>query len=151
MINFLLTAILSINIKFDRCLQSTLLHTNADVVRGQNLYKIKFLFYFIGKPSIHISPTHLEAVEGQSHTIACSVASVSVITDVTWICSAAGYEIVKVVGVDGKFSGGTLSDPSLTINNIAKSDEGTYVCRATNCFGTTSSECSVLTCKGQFL
>jgi hypothetical protein len=49
-----------------------------------------------------------------------------------------GYEIVNVVGVDGKFSGGTISDPSLTINNIAKSDEGTYVCRAANCCGTTS-------------
>jgi hypothetical protein len=53
--------------------------------------------------------------------------------------------------VDGKFSGGTLSDPSLTINNIAKSDEGIYVCRATTPFGTVSSEDSVLTCKGQFL
>jgi len=56
-----------------------------------------------------------------------------------------------VVDVDGKFSGGTLSDPSLTINNIAKSDEGIYACIANNCFGTTSSEDSVLTCKGQFL
>jgi len=56
-----------------------------------------------------------------------------------------------VVSVDGKFSGGTLSDPSLTINNIVKSDEGTYVCRATNCCGATSSEYSVLTFKGQFL
>jgi hypothetical protein len=71
---------------------------------------------------------------------------------VTWIkTTAVGNEIVNVIGVDGKFSGGTLSDPSLTINNIVKSDEGTYVCRATNCFGTTSSEYSVLTCKGQFL
>jgi hypothetical protein len=42
--------------------------------------------------------------------------------------------------VDGKFSGGTLSDPSLTINNFAKSDEGIYMCRATARFGTISSE-----------
>jgi hypothetical protein len=43
----------------------------------------------------------------------------------TWIkTTAVGNEIVNVVVVDGKFSGGTLSDPSLTINNIAKSDEG---------------------------
>ena len=63
--------------------------------------------------------------------------------------NAAGNEIVIVVGVDGKFSGGTLSDPSLTINNIAKSDEGIYMCRATDRFGT-SSEDSVITCKGQF-
>ena len=98
--------------------------------------KSNLLFYFIGRPSIHISPTHAEVVGGQSHTITCSV---------------VGCEIVNVDDVDGKFSGGTLSNPSLTITNIVKSDEGTYMCRATNCFGTTSSEDSVLTCKGQFL
>ena len=56
-----------------------------------------------------------------------------------------------MVDVNGKFSGGTLSDPSLTINNIVKSDEGIYACIAKNCFGTTSSEDSVLICIGQFL
>jgi hypothetical protein len=74
------------------------------------------------------------------------------VTDITWTkTSATGDKIAIVVGVDGKFSGGTLSDLSLTINNIAKSDEGTYVCKAKNRFGKTSSEESVLTCKGQFL
>jgi hypothetical protein len=53
--------------------------------------------------------------------------------------------------VDGKFSGGTLSDPSLTINNFAKSDEGIYMYRATDRFGTISSEDSVITFKGNFL
>ena len=114
--------------------------------------KSNLLFYFIGKPSIHISPTNVVVVGGQSHTITCSVSSISAITDVTWMkIIAVGNEIGNVVGVDGKFSGGTLSEPSLTIDNIAKSDEGTYVCRAANCCGTTSSEYSVLTCKGQFL
>ena len=80
------------------------------------------------------------------------MSGISDIADISWIkTSATGDKIAIVVGEDGKFSGGTLSDPSLTINNIAKSDEGTYMCRATNCFGTTSSEYSVLTCKGQFL
>jgi hypothetical protein len=114
--------------------------------------KSNLLFYFNGRPLIHIIPTYVEVVGGLSHTITCFVSSISVITDVTWIkTTAVGYEIVNVVGVDGMFSGGTPSDPSLTINNIAKSDEGTYVCTATNCLGTTSSEYSVLTCKGQFL
>jgi hypothetical protein len=37
------------------------------------------------------------------------------ITDLTWIKKTAdGNELVIVVGVDGKFFGGTLSDPSLT-------------------------------------
>ena len=110
------------------------------------------LFYFTGRPSIHILPTNVSIVEGQSHTITCSISSISDITDITWIkTTAVGYEIVNVVDVDGKFSGGTLSDPSLTINNIVNSDEGTYICRATNCCGTASSEDSVLTFKGQFL
>ena len=115
------------------------------------MYIIKHV-YFTDKPSIRIRPANVKIVEGQSHTITCSISSISEITDITWIkTTAVGYEIVNVVGVEGKFSGGTLSDPSLTINNIVKSDEGTYVCRATNCFGTASSEYSVLTFKGQFL
>ena len=78
----------------------------------------------IGKPSIHISPTNVEVVEGQSNTITCSVSSISVITDVTWIkTTAVGNEIVNVIGVDGKFSGGTLSDPSLTINSAFAGEE----------------------------
>jgi hypothetical protein len=85
--------------------------------------KSSILFYFTGKPSIHITATNADIVEGQSHTITCSVQSISAISDITWIrTTAAGYEIVNVVGVDGKFTGGILSDPSLTINNIAKSD-----------------------------
>jgi hypothetical protein len=36
---------------------------------------------------------------------------------VTWIkTTVVGNEIVNVAGVDGKFSGGTLSHPSLTID-----------------------------------
>jgi hypothetical protein len=74
-----------------------------------------------------------------SHTITCSISSISDITDISWIkTSATGDKIAIVVGEDGKFSGGTLSDPSLTINGIAKSDEGTYACIAKYCFGTTS-------------
>jgi hypothetical protein len=48
------------------------------------------------------------------------------------------FDYVQALTSDGKFSGGTLSDPSLTINNIAKSDEGIYACIAKHCFGTTS-------------
>ena len=109
------------------------------------------LFSFTGRPSIHIAPTNADLVGGQSHTITCSVSSILGVTDVTWIKTTASYDTIINVCEDGKFSGGTLSDPSLTINNIVKSDEGTYMCRATNFFGTASSKDSVLTCKGQFL
>jgi hypothetical protein len=111
--------------------------------------KSNIIFYFTGRPSIHIATTKTDVVVGQSHTITCSVSSISAVTDLAWNkTTRAGNEIVNVVGVDGKFSGGTLDDPSLTINNIAISDEGIYVCRATNRFGITSSKDSVITCKG---
>jgi hypothetical protein len=125
---------------------------HADIVRGQSLYIIKHIIYFTKRPSIHITSTNTDVVEGHSHTLACSISNILAITDITWIkTSATGDKIAIVVGEDGKFFGGTLSDPSLTINNIAKSDEGAYACIAKHCFGTTSSEDSVLTCKGQFL
>ena len=109
-------------------------------------------FYFTERPSIHITSINADVVEGQSHTITCSISDISDITGITWIkTSATGDKIAIVVGEDGKFSGGTVSDPSLTINNIAKSDEGTYACIAKHCFGTISSGDSVLTYKGQFL
>jgi hypothetical protein len=58
--------------------------------------------------------THVVGL-GQNHTITCSVSSISAVTDLAWIkTTASGKEIVNVVGVDGKFSGGTLSDPSLS-------------------------------------
>jgi hypothetical protein len=52
-----------------------------------------------------------------------SISSILPITDITWFkTSATGDRIAIVVDEDGKFSGGNLSDPSLTINNITKSD-----------------------------
>ena len=75
------------------------------------------------KPSIHITSTNADVVEGQIHTITCSISSISDITGITWIKrSATGDTITIVVCEDGKFSGGTLSDPSLTINNITRSN-----------------------------
>ena len=106
-------------------------------------------FRRIAQLSIQIAPGKADVVGGQSHTITCCVSSFLGITDLTWIKKTAdGNELVIVVGVDGKFFGGTLSDPSLTINNFAKSDEGIYMCRATDRFGTISSEDSVITFKG---
>jgi hypothetical protein len=55
---------------------------------------------------------NVTVVEGQSHTITCSISGISDITGITWIkTSATGDKIAIVVGEDGKFSGGTLSDP----------------------------------------
>jgi hypothetical protein len=56
------------------------------------------LFYFTGRPSIHITSTNTAVVEGQSHTIACSISNILAITDITWFkTSATGNTIAIVV------------------------------------------------------
>ena len=46
---------------------------------------------------------------------------------------------------NGKYTGGTTSNPHPTISNFQLSDAGTYVCRATNAAGSQNSDNSVLT------
>jgi hypothetical protein len=53
--------------------------------------------------------TNADVVEGQSHTITCSISGISDITGITWIkTSATGDKMAIVVGEDGKFSGGKI-------------------------------------------
>jgi hypothetical protein len=63
---------------------------------------------------IHITSTNTDVVEGQSHTITCSISGISDITGITWIkTSATGDKIAIVVGED-------MSDYEqvLTSNNV---------------------------------
>ena len=47
---------------------------------------------------------------------------------------------VTSVSVDGfRITGSTVNSPSLTISNARTSDEGNYICTATNSVGTGSS------------
>jgi hypothetical protein len=50
-----------------------------------------------------------------------------------------------------KYSGSTVSTPSLTITNAQNSDEGNYVCYATNLAGTGSSSQTFLDVVGSKL
>lgn len=74
-----------------------------------------------------------------SVTMTCVISANPSATSVTWYrVASAGLEAI-VVGSSSKYSGGSVTSPSLTISNTVDSDGGTYRCTATNAVGTGSS------------
>ena len=61
---------------------------------------------------------------------------------VIWTKISEGVEtVISVVNSNGKYLGGTVKSPSLTITNTTISgDEAYYVCSATNSLGTGKSD-----------
>lgn len=58
---------------------------------------------------------------------------------VYWLLNGYNMDISNSV----KYSGGTVSNPSLSIHNIASTDAGEYRCGATNLVGSCTSSLSV--------
>lgn len=78
---------------------------------------------------------------GESVTIQCQVTATPAATSVLWKKTINGVEsVINVATSNGKYSGGSVTTPSLTINNAdIQNDEGNYVCSATNNQGTGNS------------
>ena len=66
-------------------------------------------------------------------TLGCPVSANPAATAVVW------YKDNAQLTVTGRYSGGTLSTPDLTISGLSGSDTGRYFCRVTNSLGTTDS------------
>ncbi|CAG2220245.1 unnamed protein product [Mytilus edulis] len=60
-----------------------------------------------------------------------------------------GVQTDVVINGSSRYSGGTLAAPSLTITNTQNTDEGTYVCYATNIVGTSNSQNTFLDVTGE--
>lgn len=79
---------------------------------------------------------------GTTVTINCT-ASVSqdspALTAIHWLLNGTNL----VISDSAKYSGGIVSNPSLSIKNIAPTDAGVYRCGATNLVGSTNSLQSV--------
>ncbi|XP_052106688.1 hemicentin-1-like [Mytilus californianus] len=77
-------------------------------------------------------------------TIPCIVTGTPTQTNVFWRQVVNGVPTNVVINGNSRYTGGSTSTPSLTITNTENSDEGTYVCYATNIVGTSNSQNSSL-------
>jgi hypothetical protein len=108
---------------------------------------IKLSFdWFTGLLSVDVSPNSANVVPGTNQQITCTVTGTPTATGITWTrLSNNQLTTLDIVNSNGKYTGGTTSDPHLHIDNFQSSDAGTYVCRATNVAGSQNSDNSVLT------
>ncbi|XP_060068235.1 hemicentin-1-like [Ylistrum balloti] len=98
-------------------------------------------------PVVTVAQTSYTVTTGGTITLVCTVSATPAATTVSWRRLIGGVSTAINVG-GNKYSGVSLSDPSLTISNSQSSDEGFYICQATNVVGTGESSTTYLTVSG---
>lgn len=80
-------------------------------------------------------------------TINCTVTSLPAATQITWQRNVNNVNTTIDIRMI-KYSGGTTSNPSLTISRVQADDQGQYFCQASNIEGTGTSNYVNLTVIG---
>ncbi|CAG2238632.1 unnamed protein product [Mytilus edulis] len=78
-----------------------------------------------------ISKEYYVAIKGQDITLECKIKTELPNRDLSWL---KGSNMLRSYRIE-KYSGGSLSEPSLTIKNIDRNDAGYYTCKLENAFG----------------
>ena len=114
------------------------------------LFRSFFLtYYFSGIPLVNVpQPSYSVNYDG-SVTLTCTVTANPTHTTVYWQRIVNGVSTTVTLG--NRYSGSTVNTPSLTITNADQSDEGFYVCYATNSVGTGNSQQTYLDVAGSKL
>ncbi|XP_063428595.1 hemicentin-1-like isoform X18 [Mytilus trossulus] len=99
-------------------------------------------------PSVVVQQPSYSVLVGNTITLVCTVTSTPAATSVVWQRTTNGVTTTISLANANKYSGSSVNVPSLTIFSSAESDEGSYVCRATNQFGTGQSTATTLTVTG---
>ncbi|XP_078326843.1 hemicentin-1-like isoform X20 [Crassostrea virginica] len=104
-----------------------------------------FLFVNGSMPSVSIPQSTYNVNFGDPITIPCNVTAVPIATNVSWVKTSNGVTVtVDLTSQPSKYSGSTVSNPNLTISSTDLTDEGNYVCSASNIVGTGSSNAAFL-------
>lgn len=90
-------------------------------------------------PDVQIVSDSYSVEIGSAVTLECQIKSDPPHNSVQWQRVLEGVPQNLDVSNSIKYVGGTSNTPSLTIQNVADSDEGNYICTATNAMGTGSS------------
>lgn len=97
-------------------------------------------YIFIDLPQVVVSLPQYNVDIGSTVTLGCTVTANPTHTVVYWQRIGNNNVGTNVDMNNNKYSGSTVNSPSLTINNAALSDEGSYRCYATNSIGTGQSQ-----------
>lgn len=95
-------------------------------------FQLCLIITFLGNISVSTLST-VTVVEGHNVTLICNVSSIyPPVISVTWKFNDIAID--TLLGV--KYQGGSISAPSLFINNLNATNQGNYTCSATNVFNT---------------
>ncbi|XP_062616794.1 titin-like [Saccostrea cucullata] len=88
----------------------------------------------------NISNDHLTRINSRSVILTCEIFPYDQSPPLTKLQWQKDGQVIDIPGSGGKYTGGTLDEPSLTITNVNQSDAGTYQCKASNAVGSTFGE-----------
>lgn len=102
-------------------------------------------------PSVVLSRNNYIVGYGDRVTIGCTVSSNPAHTSIYWQRIRNGVTQTITLSSNNKYSGSSVTTPSLTILNVDNNDEGDYVCYAINSVGTGQSSRGTLEVTGSKL
>jgi hypothetical protein len=104
-----------------------------------------FLFiieYFVDLPIVSTGQPEYYPERGTDTILACSAKNA---TSVYWQRLYPSQTRVSInPAVYAKYSGGTISNPSLTVHTVKYYDDGEYLCIGKNSFGTKSASTKII-------
>ncbi|CAG2235085.1 CD206 [Mytilus edulis] len=104
-----------------------------------------------GIPPVVVVPRHLPVpIRGQQFIIPCTIDSSQIpLQDVQWIYINWDGITIDPINITSpltvKYEGSSVDSPSLVINDYQSSDDGRYMCRATNAWGKDVSSAVLVT------
>ncbi|XP_052061392.1 basement membrane-specific heparan sulfate proteoglycan core protein-like [Mytilus californianus] len=99
-------------------------------------------------PVVNVASNSYSVNIGNSITLQCTVQANPFHTSVKWQRVDNNGNAVDIDMTNSRYTGSAVNSPSLVISQTMKSDEGRYVCLATNAVGTGQSQQTFLTVVG---
>ncbi|OWF42447.1 Hemicentin-1 [Mizuhopecten yessoensis] len=95
-------------------------------------------------PNLTVGAATYSVPIGGSATLGCTITSSPAATSIFWSKVTNGASSTISTAGNSRYSGGTLSSPSLVITSLQSSDAGSYRCNAVNSVGTGQSSLTSL-------
>ena len=99
-------------------------------------------------PNVQIAQASYIVNLGGAVELVCIVSADPPVSSIAWTRTVNGVTTTVNIGSLARYTGGTVSNPSLTILNAQVSDEGSYVCSAQSSAGTGQSGSTTLSVVG---